>query len=119
MNITRERTEESILKHELENEIKFNKRLLKEIAGGFLFNLLGSYNCIHLISLDHLISKYEKESDITILQRKAIEKITEVHLSMVIIKIKGYDYSIIKQWIAETEAELVELVKKADNTEGK
>ena len=63
--------------------------------------------------------KYEKESKITILQTRAIEKIKTVAISKVIFECKGYDYSIIKQWIAETEAELVELVKKVDNIEGK
>ena len=51
------------------------------------------------------------------LERRAIEQIDKVHLSMVIFKFKGMDYSIIKQWIAETETELVELVKDIDNTE--
>jgi len=51
------------------------------------------------------------------LQRRAIEQINIVHLSMVIFKFKGMDYSIIKQCIAETEAELVELAKDIDNTE--
>jgi len=36
---------------------------------------------------------------------------------MVIFKFEGMDYSIIKQWIAETEAELVRLVKDIYNTE--
>jgi len=120
MNITLERTEEAIVKYELETAIKFNKKLFKDISvpsSSFLQLIMGRYNGIHLITLDHLIAKYEKENDITILERKAIDKITKVHLTMVIFKFTGYDYSIVKQWIAETEAELNELVKEIDNTE--
>ena len=51
------------------------------------------------------------------LERRAIEQINIVPISIVIFKFEGMDYSIIKQWIAETEAELVELVKDIDTTE--
>ena len=119
MNITLERTEEAIEKYELENAIKFNKKLLKDIACGFLFDIMGKYQGIYLMTFNYLITKYEKEKNITVLDRKAIEKMTKVHLTMVVFKIKGLDYSIIKQWIAETEAELVELVKGTNNTEEK
>ena len=118
MNITLERTESTKIKYELEKAIQFNNRLLKDIScSSFLFDIVGSYEGVHLITLDHLITKYEKERDITVLQRRAIEKNIYVNLSMVVFKIKGLDYSIIKQWIAETEGELVELIKDIDNTE--
>jgi len=118
MNVTLERTEEAIEKYKLENAIKFNKKLFKDISGpSFLQLIIGRYNGIHLITLDHLLTKYEKESDIVILQRRAIEKITVAPISMIIVKKRGLDYSIVKQWIAETEAELNELVKEIDNTE--
>ena len=117
MNITLERTEAAKIKYELEKAIQLNKLLLKDIACGFLFDVIGSYLGIHLITLDHLITKYEKEREITVLQRRAIEQINIVPISMVVFKIKGLDYSIIKQWIAETEAESVALVKDIDNTE--
>ncbi len=111
MNITLERTKSSKIKYELEKAIQLNKLLLKDIACGFLFDVIGSYLGIHLITLDHLITKYEKERNITVLRRGTIKKITTVHLSMVIVKFEGLDYSIIKQWIAETETELVELAE--------
>ena len=118
MNITLERTEETIVKYELENAIQFNNLLLKDIfCSSFLFDIVGSYEGIHLITLDHFITKYETERDITVFQRRAIEKIDKVNLSMIVFKIKGYDYNILKQWIAETEGELLELIKDVDNTE--
>jgi hypothetical protein len=117
MNITLERTESSKIKYELENAITFNKKLFEDISyPSFLYNMIGSCNAIQLITLDYLITKYEKECNITVLRRGTIEKITNVHLSMIIIKFKGLDYSIIKQWIVEIETDLVELVKEIDNT---
>ncbi len=113
MNITLERTESSKIKYELEKAIQFNELLLKDISyPSFLFNILGRYEGIHLITLDHIITKYEKERKITILQRRTIGKIDKVHLRMVVFNFEGMDYSIIKQWIAETEGELVELINK-------
>lgn len=118
MNITLERTESSKIKYELEKAIQFNNLLLKDVSCSlFLFDIIGSYQGIHLITLDHLITKYEKEREITVLQRRAIEQINIVPISMVIFKLNGFDNNIIKQWIAETEAELVELVKEIDKTE--
>ena len=84
MNITLERTKSYKIKYELEKAIQFNNQLLKDIScSSFLFDIVGSYKGVHLITLDHLITKYEKERNITLLQRKAIAKITNVNLSMV------------------------------------
>lgn len=57
-----------------------------------------------------------RERKITVLKRRAIEKIDKVNLSMIVFKIKGYDYNILKQWIAKTEAELSELIKDIETT---
>ena len=64
-------------------------------------------------------SYYHWDKNIAVLQRRAIEQINIVPISMVIFQWEGMDYSIIKQWIAETEAELLELVKVIDSTEEK
>jgi len=114
MNITLERTDSSKIKYELEKAIQLNKLLLKDIACGFLFDVIGSYLGIHLITLDHLITKYEKEREITVLERRAIRKIDKVHLSMVIFKSRESDNNIIKRWIAETEteSEIIKLLNK-------
>ena len=114
MNITLERTKSSKIKYELEKAIQLNKLLLKDIACGFLFDVIGSYLGIHLITLDHLITKYEKEREITVLERRAIRKIDKVHLSMVIFKSRESDNNIIKRWIAETEteSEIIKLLNK-------
>ena len=62
MNITLERTESSKIKYELENAITFNKKLFEDISyPSFLYNMIGSCNAIQLITLDYLITKYEKE----------------------------------------------------------
>lgn len=118
MNITLVKREESILKCELENAIKFNNKLFKDISGpSFLQLIMGRYNGVHLITLDHLITKYEQEQYLITLQKRVIEKLNKFNLSMTIVNIQGLDFSIIKQLIAETEAELVELVKEIDNNE--